>query len=269
MHIDPRRLIDENWPMQSDAHAHIPALAEKEADFYLHLPDPDWRAALVSHDPAEFESSLTLGKLLPNCIQGFGIHPQSLRNESRDFLESLVQQKRIAFIGEAGFEFFGDRPEWTRTDENLKSQRGFFEFQLDLAIESGLPLLVHSRKATDILLGYAPRLRLLSSLIFHGWPGRIHDANAFLSKGVNAFFSFGTPLLRQAAHGLECCHALPGDRILSETDAPWQPPRGCGWTRLDHIIPISSLIASTRGLAQEEMNRSLRANFDKAFGVES
>lgn len=254
--------------MQSDAHLHLPALAQKEADFFLHLPDPDWRAAVVSHDQEEFETSLALGKLFSGCVQGFGIHPQGLREDSRDFLANLVDERLIAFIGEAGFEFFGDRPEWIRNEENVKRQREFFEFQLALAIEARLPLLVHSRKATDILLGYAPTLRRLPSLIFHGWPGRIHDAKAFLSKGVNAFFSFGTPLLRQAAHGLECCKALPADRILSETDAPWQPPRGCGWTRLDHIIPISRLIASVRGLPPEEMENLLRANFNTAFRLE-
>ena len=255
-------------PMQSDAHVHLPPLAEKEADFYLNLPDPDWRAAFVSHDPEEFETSLALGKLLPGCIQGFGIHPQALREENREFLSSLVEYRRISFIGEAGFEFFGGRPEWIRNDENLKRQRGFFEFQLSLAIGAGLPLLIHTRKATDILLGYGPKLRRLPSLIFHGWPGRSHDALAFLTKVVNAFFSFGTPLLRHAAHALECCQTLPGDRILSETDAPWQPPRGCGWTRLDHIIPVSRLIATSRGLEPEEMDRSLRENFNKAFGME-
>ncbi|NLX45686.1 MAG: hypothetical protein GXY71_07230 [Treponema sp.] len=254
--------------MQSDAHVHLPALSERQADFFLNLPDSDWRAAFVSHDPAEFETSSALAKFFPGCIQGFGIHPQSLREEGRSFLASLVEERRIGFIGEAGFEFFGDRPEWIRNEENLKSQRDFFEFQLALAIDAGLPLLVHMRKATDVLLGYAPRLRQLPSLIFHGWPGRIHDANAFLLKGVNAFFSFGTPLLRQAAHALECCRALPGERILSETDAPWQPPRGWSWTRLDHIIPISRLIASARGLEAEEMGLLLRKNFNKAFGLE-
>jgi len=254
--------------MQTDAHVHLPPLAEKEADFYLHLPDPNWKAAVVSHNPEEFETSSALGQLLPGCIQGYGIHPQGLNEKGREFLAFLVERRRIGFIGEAGFEFFGDRPEWIRNEENLKLQREFFEFQLALAIEASLPLLIHSRKATDIILGYAPQLRRLPTLIFHSWPGRIYDAQAFLKKGVNAFFSFGTPLLRQASHGLECCKALPEDRILSETDAPWQPPRGCGWTKLDHIIPISRLIASVRGLQPEEMELWLRKNFDKAFMLE-
>ena len=255
-------------PMQSDAHLHLPALAAREADFYLHLPDTDWKAAVVSHDPEEFETSSALCRLLPGCVQGFGIHPQGLRDDCRAFLANLVEKRLIAFIGEAGFEFFGDRAEWIRNEENLIRQRDFFEFQLALAIDAGLPLLIHTRKATDILLGYTSLLRRLPSLVFHGWPGRIHDAQAFLKKGVNAFFSFGTPLLRQAAHGLECCKALPADRILSETDAPWQPPRGCAWTRLDHIIPISRLIASLRELEPEAAERTLRENFNKAFGLE-
>jgi hypothetical protein len=164
----------------------------------------------------------------------------------------------IGFIA-SGFEFFGDRPEWIRNEENLKSQRDFFEFQLALAIDAGLPLLVHMRKATDVLLGYAPRLRQLPSLIFHGWPGRIHDANAFLLKGVNAFFSFGTPLLRQAARPEFA--ALPRDPF--GTDAPCSPP-SWSWTSTNTSSQLP-LIASAPD--RTENGLLLIKNFNKAFGL--
>ena len=76
----------------------------------------------------------------------------------------------------------------------------------------------------DLLLGYGPRLKRLPAVIFHGWPGRYQDAQALLKKGIPAYFSFGTTLLRSAKHAIETCSSLPAERILSETDAPWQPP---------------------------------------------
>jgi len=253
----------------SDAHLHLVDLEARDPEFAAKIPAPDWRGAVASHDIAEFERSETLRKGLPPTLAGFGIHPQGLRWDTADYLGSLAESGRIAFIGEAGFDFFGDRPERVRNEENLRAQRETFEFQLALAERTGLPLLVHARKATDILQGYAPRLRRLTSVIFHGWPGRLVDAESFLGKGVEAYFSFGTPLLRGAAHAIECCAALPAARLLAETDAPWQPPRGSAWTGLDAIVRVSEAIGGIRGLGPEDSGPLLRANFLKAFGASS
>jgi TatD DNase family protein len=199
-------------------------------------------------------------------VAGFGIHPQGIREDTMDFLESLAAGRKIAFIGEAGFDFFGDRPERVRTEENIRAQAACFEFQLDLGLAYGLPLLIHSRKATDILLGYGRKLSRLPAVIFHGWPGRLEDSKAFLAKGVNAYFSFGTTLLRGGRHARESCSALPEGCILSETDAPWQPPRGQAWTAAEAIADITSAIAGLRGLATTQTGFLLRRNFEAAFG---
>lgn len=252
--------------MYSDAHLHLVDLEARDPQFAAKIPAADWRGAVVAHDIAEFERSETLRKSLPPTLAGFGIHPQGLRWDTADYLGSLAQSGRIAFIGEAGFDFFGDRPERVRNDENLRTQRETFDFQLALAEKTGLPLLVHARKATDILQGCTPRLRKLSSVIFHGWPGRLVDAESFLRKGVEAYFSLGTPLLRGAAHAIECCAALPAARLLAETDAPWQPPRGRAWTGAEAIVPVSEAIGGIRGLSPEDAGLLLRVNFKRAFG---
>ncbi|MDP2790982.1 MAG: TatD family hydrolase, partial [Rectinemataceae bacterium] len=144
-----------------------------------------------------------------------------------------------------------------------------FEFQLALSVGKGLPLLVHSRKALDILLGYGAAMKRLPALIFHGWPGRAQDARAFLDKGLPAYFSFGTTLLRSATHAFETCAAIPEDRILSETDAPWQAPAGAVWTGADLIIGVAGTIASIRQVDPESMRLRLRENFNKAFGLQA
>lgn len=205
--------------------------------------------------------------MMPETIAGFGIHPQAPRWDTADFLASLAESQKIGFIGEAGFDFFGDKPERVRNDENIGRQKEVFEFQLALAGRYGLSLLVHARKAMDLLLGYGRELRKLRSVVFHGWPGRLHDAEAFLKKGVPAYFSFGTPLLRGARHALETCEGLPAERILSETDAPWQPPLGEGWTTPRHIEAVSKVIGSCRHMDSDAVGFLLRENFNKAFGL--
>jgi TatD DNase family protein len=252
--------------VHSDAHLHLVDLAEREPGFGSRLAGKDWVGAAASHDSAEFERSEKIGETLPPTVAGFGIHPQGIREDTMGFLAELASERRIAFIGEAGFDFFGNRPERVRNEENLKAQRRCFEFQLGLAIRHGLPLLIHSRKSTDLLLGYGRQLSRLPAVIFHGWPGRLDEARAFLLKGVPAYFSFGTTLLRDARHAMESCSALPPERLLSETDAPWQPPRGAEWTGAELIADVEIAMAALRGVKAADLEPLLRRNFEAAFG---
>jgi TatD DNase family protein len=252
--------------VHSDAHLHLVDLAEREPGFGSRLIGTDWVGAVISHDAAEFMRSEILRTALPPTIAGFGIHPQGIREDTMEYLASLAAGRKIGFIGEAGFDFFGDRQERVRNEENLKAQRRCFEFQLDLAFRHGLPLLIHSRKSTDLLLGYGKQLSRLPAVIFHGWPGRLDEAKAFLSKGVVAYFSFGTTLLRDARHAAESCSALPPETLLSETDAPWQPPRGVGWTGAELIADVERAMAALRGIETADLEPLLRRNFEAAFG---
>ena len=251
--------------MYSDSHLHLVDLVGRDPDFLSRLPTQDWKGAVAAHDIGEFEKSETLRKVLPPTLAGFGIHPQAIRWDTADFLCSLAEEGKISFIGEAGFDFFGDRPERIRTEENLAKQAEAFEFQLSLAVRCDLPLLIHARKGMDILLAYGRKMKLLPAVIFHGWPGRLQDAEAFLKKGVPAYFSFGTTLLRSAKHAIETCAGIPVELILSETDAPWQPPAGEAWTNIGHIAAVSAAIAEIRGIDAETMCGYLRENYDRAF----
>ncbi len=252
--------------MYCDAHFHLFDLSRKDLAGWNVLPEPDWRGAVVSHDPQEYATTQELRLLLPPTFNGFGIHPQDPRQDTSEFLAGLSHRGEIDYIGEAGFDFFGDTPARSRNEENLKQQRVAFEFQVALAEKYGLPLLIHSRKAIDLILGYGRQLRRLPTVVFHSWPGRIQETHALLKQGINAYFSFGTTLLRGARHALETCGSLEIGRILSETDAPWQPSRGCLWTKAEKIVEVVDTIAQIRGIPCEEAQNLLEDNFFTAFG---
>jgi len=255
----------ENLEMHSDAHVHLAQMESRIPNFLAGVLGKDWLLASVSHDPAEHEVETSLLEKLPGSRRGFGIHPQDPREDTRDYLAHLAASGEIDFIGEAGFDFFGDRPERVRTEENIGIQTSAFEFQLDLAIRHGLPLLVHTRKATDILLAYKPRIARLPALIFHSWPGRLAEAQAFLGANPRCFFSFGTTLVRGSPHAMESCSGLPSGCLLSETDAPWQPLKGETSTPLETISSVEGAMASLRAMDVEELRLRLRDNFLRAF----
>lgn len=263
--IDGTSRAAHNTTVLTDAHLHLADLESRDPEFHRFVSGRDWIGAAVSHDEEEHRRSVILAGLLPSCILGFGIHPQGIRDDTAEFAESLAEEGKISFVGEAGFDFFGDVPKRTRNPASLDAQRKAFEFQLRLAARHRLPMVVHIRKATDILRGYGRSLALLPGVVFHGWPGRALEAKAFLDQGVKAYFSFGTPLLRGARHAEESIAYLSPDRLLSETDAPWQPPFGQAHTSLPVLDEVAGRIARLKGIPREEMDGRLRENFLRAF----
>ncbi|MCX8013857.1 MAG: TatD family hydrolase, partial [Rectinema sp.] len=184
-------------------------------------------------------------------------------------LTRLCRASRIAFIGEAGFDFFGDSPLRERSPRAIQQQTEAFLFQVRLAAAEQLPLVIHIRKATDVLMAHSRELTQIPSVILHCWPGRLEEARALLGKGINAFFSFGTPLLRDSRHAIESLRGLPHDRLLSETDAPWQPPHGALWTEPAHIYQVVEKMAAVLGMPMDAIQKRLEENFSAAFGLES
>lgn len=263
--IDHSTAESHNGRMYCDAHIHLVDIESREPRFADAPPPFPWTAAAVAHDPGEFARSESLRAILPRTIAGFGIHPQNPDMGNAAFLSSLCAERRISFIGEAGFDFFGDSPLASRAPEAERIQTEAFLFQARLAASAGLPLVVHIRKATDILMGYGRELAVIPSVIFHCWPGRLEEAQMFLKKGINAYFSFGTPTLRDSRHAIESLRGLPASRILSETDAPWQPPHGQPWSRLEDIVAVVAKMAAILELEPRGLMPVLARNFEDAY----
>jgi TatD DNase family protein len=274
--------------MLADAHIHLADLLERDPGFPERLArafagpgdgagtGPPWGCCAASHDAGEWERTEALRGRLPPFVSSFGIHPQWAVWTHADFLSGLAASGKIAAIGEAGFDFYGDKPERVRSPENEGAQRAVFEYQLELAERTGLPLLLHLRKAMDLAFAYAPRLRRLPAAVFHSFSGGPRDAEAFLARGVNAYFSFGAPVLNGNKRAAAACASVPADRLLCETDAPWQPPRpspAAGvdaghFCRAEDIARVAAGMAELRGAGAGELASLTAANFRRAYALD-
>lgn len=257
--------------MLADAHIHLVNLLDRDPGFPERRP-ASWTCCAASHDDEEWQRSEALRERLPSFIASFGIHPQWAVWKNAGLLERLCGEGKIKAIGEAGFDFFGDHPERIRTAENEKTQREIFEFQLELGRKFGLPLLLHLRKAMDLSFEYASGLKALPAAIFHSYSGSARDAESLLKRGINAFFSFGAPILNGNKRAMEACALVPGNRILAETDAPWQPPRSDifdpqRFCKAEDLQLVVNGIAKLRGLPEEKVEEITEKNFKKAFSL--
>jgi len=164
-----------------------------------------------------------------NILKSFGIHPQMFATynfcesdyeKEIDFLKMLLDSDSIFAIGEIGFDFFNEEFKLTK---NL--QEKYWNKQIDLAIEYNKPIVIHCRKAIDMMFADINRLKKLPFVIFHSFAGTKNEAKSILNKKINAFFSFGKhQIFNEKKASIEMLKSYEDfeNRILLETDCPYQ-----------------------------------------------
>lgn len=156
------------------------------------------------------------------CFPTMGLHPLAA-NDNPDWrthlerVERLLDEKPVRFvaIGETGIDMH-----WSQ--DFLEVQQQLFEAQIQLAIKHNLPLVIHTREAWDetleVLEPYAGKVRG----VFHSFSGTSQTVERTMDLGfmygINGTVTYKKSTLPEALE------AIPLERILLETDAPYLPP---------------------------------------------
>ncbi|MBQ7158760.1 MAG: TatD family hydrolase [Treponema sp.] len=254
--------VPRNAPL-CDAHFHLvqcgalPRFSDNVAAYY---------ACTCAHDRDEFARQK---EMIASCtderfhiVSAFGIHPQAPVEENVSFLESLLRSGEIRAVGEAGFDLF--TPEFSA---QIEAQETVWRAQTEFAAMYGVPLVVHCRKAQERLFRDSKKLKLIPAVIFHSFAGSPQDAKSLLKRGVNGFFSFGKPLLNGKKSAVACVREIPLERILLETDAPFQTLKDETRTEPEEIARVYEAAANLRGSGAEEIAAQIRENFCAAYGI--
>jgi TatD DNase family protein len=222
--------------------------------------------------------SMPQGGGTPPVIPCFGLHPQlpaslvaapgmvKILKEGEALLEELAKEGRLGAVGESGFDLYDER---YRRLEEVQDQ--IFRRHLEVALRYGLPLVFHVRRAMHKIFSCAGELKSLPSVIFHSWSGTLVEGEALLRRGVNAFFSFGTVILKNHREAMRCAARLTPERLLLETDAPYQPLRGKAFSSWADLSLIRDALAALRKEAgspcasPDEVEAVTAANFFRAF----
>lgn len=134
-----------------------------------------------------------------------GIHPWNADKVDEAVwqrLAAMLDDPRVVAIGEIGL----DRARGPQMDV----QQDVFRRQLVMAEERGLPVVIHSVRATDLLLALRKALKPKVQWIFHGYRGNAAQARQLLDAGID--LSFGLK------YNPEAYDAVPPDRRYHETD---------------------------------------------------
>jgi TatD DNase family protein len=210
----------------------------------------------------------------PALLRCFAVHPQLPFSASVEFiqgellplLDSLAAAGRLDAVGETGFDLFDDG---FKASEKLQDE--IFAVHLETALLYALPLVIHARRAMHKIFPFAGQLKKLPAVIFHSWPGTVGEGEALIRRGINVFFSFGGILFNNHKEARRGCASLPLDRILTETDAPFQPLRGKGFSSWEDLAVTCGVMAELRNGAggtdysASQIEEIVAGNFSRAF----
>jgi len=220
----------------------------------------------IGYEPGVWETTLALADRRPEIGFVLGLHPGSTDRWSAEtfaVLSNLVQQRKPLAIGEIGLDYY-----WT--SDNKVRQRDSFERQVELALDSRLPVVIHQRMAASdvhaILTAAPARLRV----ILHSFDGDVALADMAEERGW--FLGVGGLATRRQAEGLRDRLArFPIEQLLLETDAPYLIPAGIKDRRnVPANIPvIADRLARLKGLPIEQIASVTSANAERAFSLKA
>ena len=157
-----------------------------------------------------------------------GIHPLWLAQAQpsdidrlRDMVPSAMEDPRFVAIGEIGIDLFEPGLDPGR-------QQWFYREQLKVARDFGLPVIVHIRRSADLLLKHLRAIEVPGGII-HAFNASEQQAQQFIARGFR--LGFGGAMTYDGSQRIRRhARALPEDRWVLETDAPYIPPQ---WLRKD------------------------------------
>ncbi len=201
----------------------------------------------------------------PSCVfPCLGLHPTDLTADWEAELEQMLlwRDRKIYAVGEIGMDLY-----WSK--ELAKEQELAFERQLRLAHELELPVIIHSRNATDSILNVLRRVRHLDLRgSFHAFSGSIETYREIQKLG-DWYVGIGGVLTFKNASLAETVKEIPLERILLETDSPYLTPVPHRGERNEsaYIPYIAEKLAVQKGVSLEEVAATTSANAEKLFKI--
>ena len=195
-----------------------------------------------------------------------GVHPHASMDmppgEGMERLHALVARGGVSAIGETGLDYHYDR-DWR--EEQLK----WFDAQLGLAAETGLPVIVHDREAHGDVLDVLKRYRGRVTGVLHCFSGSYEMAKQCIALGFYISFS-GSVTFKNARRLQETAARLPLERLLIETDSPYltpEPMRGRRPNQPAYVVHVAECLARLHGAEVEEVAETTYKNACALFGI--
>ncbi len=204
-----------------------------------------------------------LAEEYPGVHVAYGLHPYFMQQHSLEdlaALDSWLQTEAAVAVGECGLDFY-------ITPHDEQQQLELFRGQLDVAANHGLPVIIHARKALDIVIRELRKSALRSGVI-HSFSGSLQQAETLYQLGFK--LGIAAPISFERAQRLRrVVSQIELDALLIETDAPDQAGAQHRGQRNEpaYIVDHLQVMAELRGLDEQIMARHLNDNCRRLFHI--
>lgn len=261
-------------PSLVDTHCHLNfrAYADDLDEVMKRASDAGLRQVIVpAIDLDSCGEALALAQAYSCLCCALGIHPNSSNDANPACIERIrdwSRRDKVVAIGEIGLDYY-----WDKSPKHVQIE--WFEMQLELAAERGLPVIIHNREATndvlDILESWVPNL----SPDLRNRPGVLHSfsgdkAQAARALALGFYLGFTGPLtFKNAGELRHIAKSVPRDRLLIETDGPFLTPHPYRGKRNEpaYLPYINDKLAELHDLSPIEMARQISANAEMLFSL--
>ena len=250
-----------------DTHAHYDADAfdADRAAVLTALPEQGVCGVInAATDPASAAHSLRLAAQYPYMRVAVGVHPEAVAQAQPEWLEDIrrrAAEPAVCAIGEIGLDYHWEdnAPRQTQID--------WCRRQIELALELALPVVFHDRDAHE------DTLRLLEEYrpkgVLHCFSGSVEMMRQVTDLGLYIGLG-GAVTFKNARRPVEVAAAMPLERLLLETDAPYMAPVPHRGHRCDSsmIADTAARIAEIRGMDTDALLDITRRNANTLFGLD-
>ncbi len=201
-----------------------------------------------------------------------GVHPHHASEYSDGVdtqIRSLVGRDAVVAVGECGLDYF-------RNFSPRDAQLDAFRRQLDIAIDTGMPVFLHQRDAHDDFVEVLDeKLPDVSRAVAHCFTGEHESLREYLAMGLHIGITGWICDERRGLHLRDIVSAVPDDKLMIETDAPYLLPRTIKpkpKTRRNepaYLPEVLRVVAEARDQSEEHVARITTDNAIRFFGIDA
>ncbi|QEA33156.1 TatD family deoxyribonuclease [Leuconostoc carnosum] len=216
---------------------------------------------IVGYDALANERALTIAQAHDNIYAVLGFQPEdttAFDSAAAEKLEMQLQQEKVVGVGETGLDYY-----WETVAHDV--QKEAFKKHLALAKKYDLPVIIHNRDAFSDVYDMLKASGVHKG-VMHSFSGTPEQALAFVALGMHISFS-GVVTFKKADDVRQAAQAVPLERLLVETDAPYLTPtpfRGKD-NEPAFVKYVVDSLAETLNLSPKEMSDITRTNAHRLF----
>lgn len=218
---------------------------------------------LPNCDSTTLEDMLKLADKWPqNCFPMMGVHPCYVNENYKEELSLVARElasRKYYAVGEIGLDYYWDL---TYKQQQIEA----FKYQIDLALQYSLPIVIHSRESTQDCIDIV-KSKQNGHLkgIFHCFSGTLEEAQQIVGTGL--YLGIGGVVTYKKSSLPDIIKEVSLEHIVLETDSPYLAPVPYRGKRNEssYIPIIADKIAAVKNVPIEEVASITTTNAEKIF----